>query len=94
MDKKLAKKIILECLTTGGDYAELYVEDTTKNSIRMMTDQIEDISASHLYGAAIRILKDTSEVYGYTNDVSEVGLMKLAHDLRTAFHDKIGRAHV
>ena len=88
MDKKLAKKIILECLTTGGDYAELYVEDTTKNSIRMMTDQIEDISASHLYGAAIRILKDTSEVYGYTNDVSEVGLMKLAHDLRTAFHDK------
>ncbi len=60
MDKKLAKKIILECLTTGGDYAEIFLEDTVKNSIRMVADQIEDVNANHLYGAAIRILKDNA----------------------------------
>lgn len=89
MDKKLAKKIILECLTTGGDYAEIFLEDTVKNSIRMVADQIEDVNANHLYGAAIRILKDNAEVYGYTNDISEKGLLKLAKELRTAYHSEV-----
>lgn len=86
MDKKIAKRILLECLTTGGDYAEIFLEDTVKNSIRRVGNQIEDINASHLYGAAIRILKENAEVYGYTNDVSEKGLLKLACNLRTAYH--------
>ena len=89
MDQKIAKKIILECLATGGDYAEIFLEDTVKNSIRRVGDQIEDINASHLYGAAIRILKENAEVYGYTNDVSEKGLLKLAKSLRTAYHSKV-----
>lgn len=88
MDKKLLKKVLLECLTTGGDYAEVFIEDTEKNSIRLMTNQIDDINATHLYGAAIRILKENAEVYGYTNDVSETGLLKLARDLRTAYHSE------
>ena len=89
MDKKIAKKILLECLTTGGDYAEIFLEDTVKNSIRRVGDQIEDINASHLYGAAIRILKENAEVYGYTNDVSEKGLLKLATSLRTAYNSAV-----
>ena len=89
MDKKVAKKVLLECLSTGGDYAEIYLEDTTKNSIRMMTNQIDDITTSHLYGAGIRILLGNAEVYGYTNDVSEAGLLKLAGDLKTAYNSKV-----
>ncbi|MDE7263632.1 MAG: TldD/PmbA family protein [Anaeroplasmataceae bacterium] len=89
MDKKVAKKIILECLSTGGDYAEIFLEDTSKNSIRRVGNQIEDINASHLYGAAIRILKENAEVYGYTNDVSEKGLLKLAKNLKTAYHSEV-----
>lgn len=89
MDKKIAKKVLLECLATGGDYAEIYLEDTIKNSIRLMTKQIDDINASHLYGAGIRILKDNAEVYGYTNDVSESGLLKLAKNLRSAYNSKV-----
>ncbi len=89
MDKILAKKIILECLTTGGDYAELFIEDCIENSIKRVGKQIEDINASHLYGAAIRILKENAEVYGYTNDISEEGLLKLARNLRTTFNSPV-----
>lgn len=89
MDKKIAKKVILECLSTGGDYAEIFLEDTSKNVIRRVGEQIEDINASHLYGAAIRILKENAEVFGYTNDVSEAGLLKLARSLRGAYNDKV-----
>lgn len=87
MDKVIAKRILLECLSTGGDYAEIFLEDTSKNNIRRVGNQIEDIEANHLYGAAIRILKENAEVYGYTNDCSEEGLLKLAKSLRTAYHD-------
>lgn len=85
MDKKIAKKVILECLTTGGDYAEIFFEDTTTNNIRMVSGEINDINANHLYGASIRILKGLEEVFGYTNDVSEKGLMKLASELKGAY---------
>ena len=89
MDKIIAKKVILECLSTGGDYAEIYLEDKIENSIRMMTDRIDDITTNHLYGAGIRILLGNAEVYGYTNDVSEEGLMKLAVELKSAYNSEV-----
>ena len=89
MDKIIAKKVLLECLSTGGDYAEIYLEDKVENTIRMMTDKIDDITTNHLYGAGIRILLGNAEVYGYTNDVSEAGLMKLASELKTAYNSEV-----
>ena len=58
MNKNLAKKVLKECLTTGGDFAELFIEDKISNSIRRVGDQIEDINTSHIYGAGIRILME------------------------------------
>ena len=89
MDKIIAKKVLLECLSTGGDYAEIYLEDKVSNSIRMMTDKIDDITTDHLYGAGIRILLGNAEVYGYTNDVSEAGLLKLANELKGAYNSEV-----
>lgn len=89
MDKNLAKKVLKECLTTGGDFAELFLEDKVSNIIRRVGEQVEDINTSHIFGAAIRILKGTEEVYGYTNDVSEAGLLKLAKNLRNAYHGPV-----
>ena len=89
MNKEIAKKVLLECLSTGGDYAEIYLEDKVSNTIRMMTDKIDDITSHHLYGAGIRILLGNAEVYGYTNDVSEEGLLKLASELKTAYNSEV-----
>lgn len=85
MDKKIAKKVLLECLSTGGDFAEIYLEDKTTNLIRMVSGKIDDVSTSHIYGAGIRILKENVEVYGYTNDVSEEGLLALAGNLKKSY---------
>lgn len=78
MNKVIAKKVLLECLKTGGDFAEIFFEDNQKNTIKMVKDHIDDINVMHVYGAGIRILKENAEVYGYTNEVDEQGLMKLA----------------
>ena len=33
MNKVIAKKVLLECLKTGGDFAEIFFEDNQKNTI-------------------------------------------------------------
>ncbi len=85
MNKVIAKKVLLECLKTGGDFAEIFFEDNQKNTIKMVKDHIDDINVMHVYGAGIRILKENAEVYGYTNEVDEQGLMKLAEKLNKAY---------
>lgn len=85
MNKVIAKKVLLECLKTGGDFAEIFFEDNQKNTIKMVKDHIDDINVMHVYGAGIRILKENAEVYGYTNEVDEQGLMKLAKKLNKAY---------
>lgn len=85
ISSELAKEVLQTALKTGGDFAEIYCEDTTKNSIYMMMKMVKSSDTQNIYGVGIRILKDLEEVYGYTNDVSKEGLLKLAHDLASSF---------
>lgn len=80
-----ATRVLNECLTTGGDYAEIFFEDTYKGGITMISGKVDRVSTQHLYGAGIRILKDLQEIYGYTSDCTEEGLLALARNLRTGY---------
>lgn len=80
-----ASRVLNECLTTGGDYAEIFFEDTFRSAFTMISGKVEKASSKHLYGAGIRILKELQEVYGYTSDCTEEGLLRLAEELRTGF---------
>lgn len=80
-----AKKTLDACLTTGADFAEIFYEDTVENTITLIRGKVDKSSSSHLYGAGIRILKGQQEVYGYTSDCDEAGLINLANKLAGAF---------
>ena len=88
MERKELKEILLEATSTGADFAELFFEDTKSNNLRVIADKVDEITSSHSYGCALRILKGVEESYGYTNDVSYDGLMKLASSLKGSFNDK------
>lgn len=85
MNKNLYQKVLEVCLTTGGDFAEIYLEDTTSNNISLSSNEIKSSTTSNIFGCGIRILKELQEVYGYTNDVTEEGLMTLAKKLSSNF---------
>jgi len=87
LTKDTAQKILSACLTTGGDFAEIFYEDTEESEITLMSGKVDQASNRHLFGAGIRILKDNQEVYGYTSDCSEAGLLSLTESLRTAYAD-------
>ena len=83
--KKLAMLTLNEALATGGDYAELYVEDTARETIKVETGRVESISNARTRGAGLRILKGLRSVYGYTADLSKRGLLSLARKLSFAY---------
>jgi len=86
LDKNLAKKVLDNCLKTGADYAELFYEDTYEGSITILSDRVDSIGSNETYGCGIRILHGLEEVYGYTNDVSESGLLALSTKLSKSYN--------
>ncbi len=72
------EEVIAAALASGGDYAELFLEDTRRNTMTMSGGRINVILSGCDYGASVRILRGTDSIYAYTNDVSRESLLKLA----------------
>ena len=83
INKSVATKVLESALSTGGDFAEIFAEDTLSSSIRMIDNVIETALSGKLYGAGIRIFKGLKSVYATTNDLSENGLILCAKKAAT-----------
>lgn len=85
ISKKIALEILNISLSTGGDFAEIYLEDGHTDIISMDNGIVEETTSNNFYGAGIRILKGLKSVYGYTSDLSKKSLVKLADSLSKSF---------
>lgn len=83
--KNTAIKVLNVALETGGDFAEIFLEESKYNVIRTENGKIQPLAPSLEYGAGIRILNGLQSVYGYTNDISLKGLTSLARSLAMSF---------
>lgn len=88
ISKNSALKVLNESLKTGGDFAEIFLEETQNQSVNIDSSRTESPSTSMRYGAGIRILNKLQSVYGYTNDVSTKGLLSLASSLASSFNEE------
>ena len=88
ISKKLAILVLNECLATGADFAEIFIEDTNVENISLDNGNCETSTDSIIYGAGIRLLNKLQSVYGYTNDLSKTGLLKLAKTLASSFNEE------
>lgn len=88
ISKKLAQVILDECLSTGADFAEIFLEDTESENLSLDNGIVETASSNNEYGAGIRIIKELRSVYGYTNDISKKGLLTLASKLKHSFNEE------
>ncbi len=84
LDKSLVEKILNEALSTGGDFAEVFVEKKNSSSLYMIDGKIESALSGKDFGIGIRIFKDLYSVYGYTNDMTEENLLKTAKKIAQA----------
>lgn len=84
ISKKLALEVLNVALSTGGDFAEIFLEETHSATYLVENGKTQPPTTSLTYGAGIRILKDLQSVYGHTSDLSKKGLLKLATTLSAA----------
>ena len=65
-------------LASGGDFAEIFYQDKTSQTISLRDGKVEDALTRRIHGAGIRVFKGLSCVYVHSCDTSPSGLLNLA----------------
>ncbi len=71
-------KAIKAALKNGGEFADIYVEDTANTSIVCEEARIEKVVSGRDIGCGIRVIADFKTYYAYTNDLTEKGVLEVA----------------
>ena len=76
--------VLKRALRNGGALAELFFEDTASTRIFFEGGRVDKVIDGTDRGCGLRIVFDKRQVYGYTTDLTETGLMNLAESLSAA----------
>ncbi|MBI5049134.1 MAG: TldD/PmbA family protein [Deltaproteobacteria bacterium] len=71
-------KILKAALKRGGEFADIYMEETVNTSIICEENRIEKVISGRDRGLGLRVIFDFKTAYAYTNDITEKGLLELA----------------
>lgn len=82
--KNIIQEVISTALYTGGDFAEMFIEDTVNNNINMINGKVENAVSGRDFGVGIRIFKGFRSVYAYTNNTSRDSLLETAYKIADA----------
>jgi TldD protein len=78
IDASVAERVIGAALRTGGDFAELFVEDRQSSSASLDDRRVEELASGRDRGAGVRVVVGQTTGYAHTADVSEKGLLAAA----------------
>ncbi|NLJ58311.1 MAG: TldD/PmbA family protein [Tissierellia bacterium] len=78
INKKNISEIIKTALSTGGDFAEIFLEDKDELRINYKRNKVTAITTSRIKGVGIYILLGSRSVYLHTNDLSQSSLLETA----------------
>lgn len=84
LSKSLIKDVLGRALSSGGDFAEIFVENRISNSLNMIDGKMERIVSGRDFGIGIRIFKGFRSIYVYTNDSSRNALLECAEKAASA----------
>lgn len=86
LNRKIIENVLYAALSTGGDFAEIFVEDKYITNMKMIGGLLEDSISGRDYGIGIRIFNGFNSIYAYTNDSSEENLIKVAKEAALAIN--------
>ena len=70
--------VLSTALNRGGEYADVFIEDTHFNSLELQDGTVSQAQQVILYGAGIRVVQGTQTGYAYTMDLSPESLRQAA----------------
>jgi TldD protein len=84
LDKQLVFDILTAAMETGGDMAEIFAENTERDTVSMVNGLVEKANWGIESGVGVRIIHGTNAVYAYTNRMDRPSLIKLAKEAAQA----------
>lgn len=78
LDQNIAQEVLAEAVRTGGDFAEIFLEDRINHNLQLKSGKLDTVNTGRLHGAGVRVFNGLSAVYVHTNDTSREGLMACA----------------
>jgi TldD protein len=85
MEKKELFKLLEAGLSHGADFCELFLEDASSWNLQARNGELQAVDLSNTYGVGVRLLQQTDEIYGFTNDLDFNSLLTFITDLGTGF---------
>ena len=55
LEPSLARDVLDAALETGGDFAELFMEDRRDTSLVMHSNRLETVTSGRIHGAGVRV---------------------------------------
>lgn len=74
----MVQRVLGVALKTGGDFAEIFVEDKRSTGARLDDGKIEEMTSGRDRGAGIRVVVGETTGFAHTADLSEAGLRSAA----------------
>jgi len=78
LDEAVIERTLGAALRTGGDFAEVFVEDRRSSSAQLDDGRVEELSSGHDRGAGIRVVVGDTTGFAHTADLTEEGLRSAA----------------
>lgn len=87
-DENFLHTVLEEALKNGGEYADLFFEDTKINSVSYLDSKVDDMNLGINYGVGLRVISDKKTIYLYSNDTSNESLINLAKSAASVVNNK------
>jgi TldD protein len=84
LDGDLASAVIARALRSGGDFAELYVEDRSGFSVSMDDGRVERPQLGRERGTAVRVVSGEATHFGHVDGLAEADLLQVADSVAAA----------
>ncbi|NCC15127.1 MAG: TldD/PmbA family protein [Clostridia bacterium] len=84
LSKNVVENTLSAALGTGADFAEIYMEQSKRNTLSVVNGRVEAVQSGLDYGAGIRLFFQNKAIYGFTNDTSEKNLIRIAREAAAA----------
>jgi TldD protein len=84
IDTATLEGTLSRALATGGDFAEVFVEDRRNQSAMLDDGKVENLTSSRSRGAGIRVVSGDTTGFAHTSDLSPEGLAAAAETAAAA----------
>ena len=90
LDQRIAGEVLKRAVSTGADFAEIFLEDRRSHSLQLRSERMETVNSNRSHGAGIRLFVGTQSIYAFTNDTSREGLLRCADKAAAAVNGGSG----